>query len=219
MLMLLGKLSFVAKVVKPGRLFVRRLIDLSTTVQRLNHHLSLNSEFREDILWWHRFILDWNGVAIIQCPPVTSDDLTLFTDAFGTLGFGAVYQTHWFSSTWPPHLQLHPINYKELFAVVVAAQVWGHSWQNKQIVVMSDNKPICDCWRSRSAKDPHLMHLFRYLFFHAAKFNFNIMFQHLPGHTNYHADLLSRLQVHRFHQAAPDADRAPTPIPQVVWSI
>ena len=219
LLSLIGKLSFAAKVVKPGRLFVRRLIDLSITVQRLNHHLSLNSESREDILWWHRFILDWNGVAIIQCPPVTSDDFTLFTDASGTLGFGAVYRTHWFSSTWPPHLQHHSINYKELFAVVVAAQVWGHSWQNKQVVVMSDNKPICDCWRSRSAKDPHLMRLFRYLFFHAAKFNFNIMFQHLPGHANYHADLLSRLQVHRFHQAALDADRAPTPIPQVVWSI
>ena len=76
---------------------------------------------------------------------------------------------------------------------------------------MSNNKPVCDCWQSKSAKDPHLMRLFRYLFFHAAKFNFNIMFQHLPGHSNYYADLLSRLQVRKFQQVAPSVD--------LVWSI
>ena len=219
LLSLIGKLSFAAKVVKPDRLFVRRLIDLSKTVKRLNYHIAVNSESREDILWWHRFIRSWNSVAIIQSPPVTSDEFMLFTDASGTLGFGAVYRSHWFSSPWPIHLKHHSINFKELFATVVAAQVWGYSWQNRQVLVMSDNKPVCDCWQSKSAKDPHLMRLFRYLFFHAAKFNFNIMFQHLPGHSNYYADLLSRLQVRKFQQVAPSADLLPTTIPAVVWSI
>ena len=216
---LIGKLSFAAKVVKPGRLFVRRLIDLSTKVKRLNHHLALNAEAQEDILWWFRFLRSWNGVSLIQSSPVTSDDFTLFTDASGVLGLGAVYRSHWFSHPWPNHLLHHSINFKELFAIVVAAKIWGHTWRNQQVIVMSDNKPICDCWQSRSAKDPNLMRLFRYLFFHAAMYNFNIMFQHLPGHSNVLADLLSRLQVRKFQQAAPFADRAPTPIPLEVWSI
>ena len=67
---------------------------------------------------------------------------------------------------------------------------------------MSD-KPVC--WQSQPAKDPHLLRLFRFFIFHTAKFNFNT-FQHIPGHTNYFAALLSRLQVHKFPQAAPDTD-------------
>ena len=98
LLSLVGKLSFAAKVVQPGRLFVRRLIDLSKTVKRLNYDIAVNSDSWEDVLWWHRFIRSWNGVAITQSPPVTSDEFMLFTDASGTLGFSAVYHSHWFSS-------------------------------------------------------------------------------------------------------------------------
>ena len=48
-LSMIGSLSFACKVVKPGRICLRRLIDLSTTVTCLNHHISLNAEAREDI--------------------------------------------------------------------------------------------------------------------------------------------------------------------------
>ena len=34
----------------PGRLFVRRLIDLTKSATRLNYHMSITSEAREDIL-------------------------------------------------------------------------------------------------------------------------------------------------------------------------
>ena len=37
LLSLKGSLAFAAKVVKPGRMFLRRLIDLSTTVSSLNY--------------------------------------------------------------------------------------------------------------------------------------------------------------------------------------
>ena len=49
LLSLIGSLSFACKVVKPGRMFLRRLIDLSTSVTNLNHHISLSSEARADI--------------------------------------------------------------------------------------------------------------------------------------------------------------------------
>ena len=90
LLSLIGKLSFAAKVVKPGRLFLRRLIDLSKTISKLQHMIHMDSEAREDILWWHKFVSTWNVVSIIQTPMVTSDEFTLFTDASGSLGFGAI---------------------------------------------------------------------------------------------------------------------------------
>ena len=49
LLSLIGKLSFAAKVVPAGRLFLRRLIQLSTTVRKLHHHIHLNPEARADL--------------------------------------------------------------------------------------------------------------------------------------------------------------------------
>ena len=88
-------------MVKPGRIFLRRLIDLSTTVSQLNHHISLTSESRADIDWWNQFLPEWNGVEFFQQACVSSDDMLLFTDASGTLGFGAIYGFQWFSHAWP----------------------------------------------------------------------------------------------------------------------
>ena len=218
LLSLIGKLSFAAKVVKPGRLFLRRLIDLSKTVSKLQHMIHMDSEAREDILWWHKFVSTWNGVSIIQTPMVTSDEFTLFTDASGSLGFGAIYRSHWFSCSWPSHLQEYHINFKELFAIVAAVKTWGHNWPNKQILIFTDSKVVSDSWKSRSSKNPAMMCLLRHMFFHAAKYNFNVMLQHLPGHDNHLADLLSRLQVSKFQQAAPSMDAAPTILPPEVWS-
>ena len=57
LLSLIGSLSFASKVVKPGRMFLRRLINLSTTVSDLNHHISLNAESRADIIWWCDYLV------------------------------------------------------------------------------------------------------------------------------------------------------------------
>ena len=113
----------------------------------------------------------------------------------------------------------HSINYRELFVIVTAVEIWGEHWKNKQIVVLTDNKPICDIWHSGSGKQPTILHLLRHLFFTAARLNINIMFEHILGNRNVLADLLSRLQVHRFRQLAPDMDQDPTPVPSRIWHI
>ena len=46
LLSLIGKLSFSCKVVPAGRIFIRRLIDLSTTVRQLHHHICLTVDAR-----------------------------------------------------------------------------------------------------------------------------------------------------------------------------
>eukprot|EP00731_Ephydatia_muelleri_P012874 Em0007g184a len=92
LLSLIGKLSFAAKVVPAGRHLLRRLIDLSTTVRKLHHHISLNAEARADIRWWVSFLPSWNGVAMFLDPEWTAaDSLQLYTDASGSLGFGAYF--------------------------------------------------------------------------------------------------------------------------------
>eukprot|EP00731_Ephydatia_muelleri_P037997 Em0622g3a len=90
LLSLIGKLSF-AKVAPAVRLFLCHLIDLSTTVRKLHHHISLNA-LASDVMWWESFLHLGNGVAIIVEPDKTeADSLQLFTDASGSLGFGTYF--------------------------------------------------------------------------------------------------------------------------------
>ena len=53
LLSIIGSLSHASKVVKSGKAFVRRLIDLSKSVKRLHHHVRLSREARSDIEWWY----------------------------------------------------------------------------------------------------------------------------------------------------------------------
>ena len=126
LLSLIGSLSFAAKVVKPGRMFMHYRIDLSTSVSSLNHHITLNSESKADVQWWLDFLPDWNGASTIQSEPVTSASLSLFTDASGA-SFGAVFDSVWFSAEWPRELGHHHINVKELFTIVAAVCTWGQA--------------------------------------------------------------------------------------------
>ena len=51
LLSLFGTLQYACQVVPPGRLFLRRRIDLSKVAKLLYHHVRLNAEFRSDLEW------------------------------------------------------------------------------------------------------------------------------------------------------------------------
>ena len=57
---LLGLLHHAATVVRPGRAFLRSLIDAASAVQGLDHWVYLNSSARADLAWWHTFLRVWN---------------------------------------------------------------------------------------------------------------------------------------------------------------
>eukprot|EP00731_Ephydatia_muelleri_P000796 Em0001g796a len=152
LLSLIGKLSFAAIVVPSGRLFLLRLIELSTTVSKLHHHIHLNVEAREDIIWWDRFLPSWNGVLIfLDSNWKDAETINLFTDASGTLGYGAYFNGAWFRGDWSPHqgLPLRSIQWQELFAIVAPACTWGHLLQGQRITVHCDNMAIVQAWSNQ----------------------------------------------------------------------
>ena len=218
LLSLIGKLSFAAKVVKPGRLFLRRLIDLSTTVSRLSHHIHLNKEAKADLLWWQEFLISWNGVSIIHDRPLVASELVLATDACLNIGCGGTFGNHWFHGTWPQAFKDLVIAPKELFAILVAVYLWKDDLSNKQIILHTDNMACYQVWRFGVAKDPNMMRFMRPLFSLCASHNINLLLHHIPGHSNVLADLLSRSLIQKFREAHPLADLHPTPIPPAVWT-
>lgn len=216
LLSLIGSLSFACKVIKPGRIFLRRLIDLSTSVSRLHHHIDLNTLVRSDFHMWRSLLSFWNGSSIIQSSPVSSDCLCLFTDA-SFLGLGGYFRGSWFSSSWPDNQLPHNIATLELFAVYVAITIWGTELCNKQIIIHSDNEAIVQAFNFGSSRNKQLMSLIRAIFFSSVRFNISVTLKHVPGSSNLYADLLSRLQVSKFKDVCPDAHPSPTTVPTSVW--
>ena len=113
LLSLIGKLAFASKLIPSGRTFLRRIIDLSTSVKQLYHHVTLNSHAMEDIKWCLTFLPLWNGKQKILDFNVTcSPDLNLFIDASGVSGFGIYFNGRWVAQHWPPCLSTKSIQWK-----------------------------------------------------------------------------------------------------------
>ena len=56
LLSLIGHLAHAAKVVPPGRTFVRRMLDVAHSKKSLHHWVYLNKDLKSDLLWWHMFL-------------------------------------------------------------------------------------------------------------------------------------------------------------------
>ena len=86
LLSLIGHLQHVVKVVKPGRTFVRHMIDLATTAKELHHHICLNRGFQSDLLWWATFLKEWNAVGMLPTITHLPPNQSITSDASGTWG-------------------------------------------------------------------------------------------------------------------------------------
>lgn len=67
-LSLIGTLAHASKVIRSSRIFLRSLIDLSTTTAQPDHFIRLNVEAKSDIEWWFLFMSRWNGTPVLPLP-------------------------------------------------------------------------------------------------------------------------------------------------------
>lgn len=126
LLSLIGKLAFACKVIPAGRIFLRRLLDTAHSVPNLDDHITISQETIKDVRWWLLFAEDWNGVAFFLQPNWTpADQFQLYTDASGSLGFGAYWDGNWLCQQWSPDKSHQSIEWKELYAIVIACETWG----------------------------------------------------------------------------------------------
>ena len=65
---LIGTLQHAYQVVRPGRAFLRRIIDLLRTPSATKpyHYIRLNREFRADLQWWQT-ALEWGSHVPMPC--------------------------------------------------------------------------------------------------------------------------------------------------------
>ena len=145
---LVGLLNHACKVVRPGRSFLRRMIDpLSVSrasfERRPFRRIRLNREFRSDLAWWRTFIRDWNGVGYMLGPDfLVRCRVSIATDASSSWGCAAHRGPHWFQLPWDGKSSALPIAVKELVPIIIAAAVWGPEWRHDTVTCHCDNQTV-----------------------------------------------------------------------------
>ena len=128
----------------------------------------------------------------------TSHTLHLYTDAPGSIGFGAVFGCHWVHGIWPKMWKSFKIAFLELSPIVLAVHVWGSLMANKRIIFFSDNAAVVDVVNKQTSRQKDIMVLLRDLVLSCLRHNILFQARHIPGLQNSSAYYLSRSQVVNF---------------------
>ena len=220
LLSLIGHLQHASRIVRPGRPFLRRMIDLSAAAHELHHHIRLRGEFKSDLQWWAMFMGRWNGMSMMSSLGRATPEIVLTSDASGTWGCGAFLSSgEWFQCEWRGAWQDVHITAKELLPIVLACAMWAREWKGKVVKCLCDNAAVVAIVRSGRSKHPLVMHLMRSLSLFTAGYNVGLLVEHFPGRENVAADALSRGNRDLFFQQVPSSTKEPTAIPEVLLDV
>ena len=194
---LVGKLSFIAMCVRPGRLFISRLLEYLRGLPKVGK-VKVPGSVRKDLLWWRTFLPLYKGVSMMPMERWSLPDEVVATDACLS-GCGAWFDTQreYFHAVFPEEIKMLnlSINALELLTVVVAAKVWGKKWRGMRIVIRCDNETSVTVMNTGRAYNSFLLECLRELEFVAAKWEFEMKAVHIPGVENRIRDALSRWEL------------------------
>lgn len=202
-----GRMLSIAKVLRAGRTFSRRMLDNlpKKRVQNSSHYqLRLTAESRLDLLWWRRHLRAWNGKERIpKCHPDAPAPRTSYYvagDASSTIGGGAVFGADCIFWRWSgaEKVALNHINLMELEVLARSLRVWGPVWRDSIVVFGSDSSFTVAVTNSGVSHNTKAMAILRELWHLCVIFNIELRAKWLPGVTNTLPDLASRARWEEF---------------------
>ena len=223
---LCGFLNFLCRCIVPGRVFTARLYSLTAgTKLKPHHHVRVKEENRLDLMVWREF-LSWPDVFCIpfaECGEIKADEVNMYSDALGKIGFGAICNTSWMFGQWSKALfidRFEPsIEYLELFALMAGMLTWLHRFKNKKIILFCDNISVVHMINNTSSRCKNCMVLLRLVVLHSMKCNVRLFAKYVRSKDNGLGDALSRLDFQRFRKLGPNMERRPTEPPADIWPV
>ena len=198
-------------MVVPGRVFFRRLINLTIGVHQSHHLIRLTLEVKKDLRIWETFLDSFNGKSFfLEEGWASSDSLCFFTDAAKSSGYGLIFGKQWAYGKWPDSWKDHNISFLEFFPIVIGLSLWCKELQNKRVLFITDNESIVYVINKQTAKDRKLLSLLSTLVIICLQNNILFRARHIEGARNILADSLSRLQVDKFKALEPGMNPQPT---------
>ncbi|XP_071989492.1 uncharacterized protein [Engystomops pustulosus] len=166
------------------------LSSLNRKSSGLDKRTIISSSVKRDLQWWLQRKNLENGVHW-HCLP----RLTITTDA-SSVGWGAVFPSHYAQGLWTPSQSRKPSNYRELRAVWEALRLNTSLLKNQHVHILSDNTTAVSYLRRQGGtRSTTLSSLTRTIFSWAEGNILCISATHLRGTLNREADYLSRREV------------------------
>ena len=192
---IIGKLNFVAKCVKPARIFICRMLNFLRSMPKKGK-TRIPAEFNEDIKWWLRYLPQFNGISLISTEKWSQPDQLIASDAC-LVGCGATCGREFFHSEFPAFIVamgLH-INALELLSLVVAVRLWAGNLKGKMLTILCDNEATVWVINTGKTRDLYMQCCLRELCYISATNDIQLFAKHIPGVDNRIPDMLSRWTV------------------------
>ena len=186
----MGKLQFMAKCVKAGRIFLSRLIQWIRVMDR-RYNYSIPIEARKDIAWWAKFIQTFNGKSILWLVKEPNNETVLQTDAC-TRGYGGICGNEYFRGRFPKQDQSRNIAILEIWAVLVGLKIWAEKFKEKYFWIQVDNEAVATVINTGGSREPELQNSLREIALLASQHQFVMKARHISGVSNKIPDWLSR---------------------------
>ena len=106
----------------------------------------------------------------------------------------------------------------ELFHILVSLCLWDNELCNKKILFHCDNAVVVYAVNTMTSKSDMVMTLLSAITLKCLLLNIVVKAEHIPGKFNI-TDSRSRLQIDKFRQLAPQAEKESEVIPSQVWDI
>lgn len=188
---LVGKLNFVASCVKPGRIFISRILNFLREFNGKNRTLEVSTELSKDLLWWSKFLLRYNGISILNLEEWTKPDEFIASDSC-LVGCGGISGGQFFHKEFPSFIReqnLH-INALELLSVIVCLKLWAI--KGKRICIQCDNQVSVFVINQGRTKSRFLQACLREICYICAVYECELRAVYIQGVQNRLPDLLSR---------------------------
>jgi len=118
-------------------------------------------ETKADLRLWLTFLESYNGKSFfLDYIWLSFAKLHLYTDAAGSLGYGAVFGAHWFFGPWLHSWLGRNIIVLEMFPIVMSVSIWASDLANKCILFHTDNQGLVEVINRKTTKDRQLLVLY-----------------------------------------------------------
>lgn len=118
-------------------------------------------------------------------------------DAAVSTGFAAVFVPHWFAGPWPQEILLIPgfsqlSSLFELYPIIAAAQVWGHTWIGQTVVFSMNNLATAETINKGRSKSLVIMSFLCRLMQTSLQYKLNVHCTFISGKCKVTVDALPR---------------------------
>ena len=189
---LVGKLQFVSKCVRTGRV---RLLKTMRGLEDKKCYL-LTDEAKLDIKWWYDFHPKFSGTVLMWMYDDKEPDHIMATDAC-LEGVGGICGDEYFQSSFPAriHEKCTNIANKELLTVLVALKIWSNRLRGFRVRILCDNMASVDCLNRGRVRDLFMQSCLRETAMVCAVNEIWVKAKFIEGISNRIPDFLSRWQI------------------------